>query len=251
MKRVLDLLWPRPDRPVAEQQRHDGSLAKEVDTRIRDLEGLGTVDSAAHLDAARRIADEEDRRKSGAESRATTFIAGVAALIPLMTWAVGNATSTSMCSVGWGCSLWTIAFAIAVIYFITAAYWALQTLAVSNYYVIGVEDIVEIRENRKDISKELIRQTLMLAFRNRQTINRKLTFIQIDQRRFFNGLVVLGILLMFDPVVRLGVLDSARAHVTPWLTSLSQTTLQGLPPATSSSQSATKAAAPPFTPLKP
>lgn len=245
MKRALYLLWPRPDRPVAEQQERDRSLAKEIDTRIRNLEGLGTADPVAHLDAARRIADEEDRRKSGAENRATTFIAGVAALIPLMTWAVGNATSTSMCSPGWGCSLWTVAFALAVIYFITAAYWSLQTLAVANYYVIGVEDIVEIREKRKDISRELIRQTLMLAFRNRQTINRKLTFIQIAQRRFFNGLVVLGILLMFDPFIRLGVLDNVKTQVTPWLSGGVHTRSEGRPSATSPSEPAIGVTAPP------
>jgi len=187
-----------------------------MDTQIKNLQGLGDADATLYLAAAQRIADEEDRRKSGAESRATTFIAAVAALIPLMTWSISNAAPSATCTPGWGCLAWTGTFGLAVVYFITAAYWALKTLAVANYHVIGVEDLVQAKEQRQNIQKTLIQQTLLQARRNRDTINQKLDYIKVAQRRFFNGLVVLGLLLMLDPVSRFGLLDEARSRLGSW-----------------------------------
>lgn len=216
MKKWLAVLWPRPEEISREEREVMSEHHANLDARIARLQDIGRNDPAVYLEAARRIADEEDRRRAGAESRATTFIAALAALIPLMTWALGN-TGPAVCSPGWGCLTWTCAFILAVLYFITGAYWALRSLAVANYHVIGVEDIVEIREADKEIFKGLVQQTLLQARRNRDTINEKLTYIRVAQRRFFNGLAVLGVLLMFDPVARLGVFEFVRSTAGPWV----------------------------------
>lgn len=219
MKKWLAALWPRPEEISPEEREAISKHDADVDARIGRLQDISRSEPAVYLEAARRIADEEDRRRVGAESRATTFIAALAALIPLMTWALGN-TGPAVCSPGWGCLTWTSAFILAVLYFITGAYWALRSLAVANYHVIGVEDIVEIREAGKDIFKGLVRQTLLQARRNRDTINEKLTYISVAQRRFFNGLAVLGVLLMFDPMARLGVFEFVRSIAGPWVGSI-------------------------------
>lgn len=220
MKRWLSAIWPRPEAISQEEQQTISKHGADLDARIGRLKDLSRDEPAVYLEAARRIADDEDRRKSGAESRATTFIAALAALIPLMTWALGN-TGSTVCSPGWGCLTWTSAFILAVCYFVTGAYWALRSLAVANYHVIGVEDIVDIREADKEILKGLIQQTLLQARRNRDTINEKLTYIKVAQRRFFNGLAVLGVLLMFDPMARLGVIDFVRSKAEPWIAAIS------------------------------
>ena len=212
MNMWLQILWPYPEPISATEQNANRQKNLDLDARIKHLLSLSKVEPTVHLEAARRIADEEDRRKSGAETRATTFIAAVATLIPLMTWSLGSTTS-SICSAGWGCVTWTAVFVLAVIYFVTAAYWALQSLAVANYHVIGVEDIVLIREDKRDIFKELIRQTLLQARKNRDTINQKLIYIKVAQRRFFNGLVILGLLLMFDPISRFDVFTFLRSQI--------------------------------------
>lgn len=68
------------------------------------------------------------------------------------------------------------------------------------------------KEQKKNLQyKILIQQTLLQGRRNRDTINAKLTFISaVAQRRFVNGLTVLGFLLMLDPISRFGLLESAR-----------------------------------------
>ncbi|WP_150429987.1 hypothetical protein [Dechloromonas sp. CZR5] len=203
MRELTNILWPRPEELSAIELEKFRQMDLELDAQINGLPDVDEKQLAAYLEAVQRIADEEGKRKAGAETRGTTFIAAVATLIPLMTWALGN-TDRSICSGGWGCFTWTTVFSLAVIYFVTAAYWSLKSLAVANFHVIGVEDIVLICEKKKDIIRELIQQTLLQARKNRDTINEKLTFIKIAQRRFFNGLAILGLLLMFDPLSRFG-----------------------------------------------
>lgn len=210
MNKLLQAIWPRPERRSPVKLATLQQEGRELDTRIHGLQGIGDTEASLYLEAARRITDDEDKRKTGAEARATTFIAAVAALIPLMTWAISNTGPSLTCSLGWGCFAWTGIFILAVIYFITAAHWALKTLAVANYHVIGVEDIVQVKEQRKNLHKVLIQQTLLQGRRNRDTINLKLTFIKVAQRRFFNGLAVLGLLLMLDPASRFGLIEAAK-----------------------------------------
>lgn len=205
MREVTRIFWPRPQEISASELEKFRQMDLQLDAQIKNLPEVDKEHLAAYLEAARRISDEEGKRKAGAETRATTFIAAVATLIPLMTWALSN-TDRSICSGEWGCFTWTAVFALSVVYFVTAAYWSLKSLAVANFYVVGVEDIVQICEKKKDIGRELIQQTLLLARKNRDTINEKLTCIKIAQRRFFNGLAVLALLLMLDPLSRFGTL---------------------------------------------
>lgn len=216
MKKLLRVVWPRPEQVPAESFEAGQQQGRTLDDSILGLRGLGGSEASLYLGAARRITDDEDKRKAGAEARATTFIAAVAALIPLMTWAIGSTAPSVTCSPGFGCYVWTGVFALAVLYFVTAAYWALNTLAVANYHVIGVEDIVQLKQRGQNLSKLLIQQTLLQGRRNRDTINSKLTFIKVAQRRFFNGLALLGLLLMLDPAARFGVLEAAKNQVTVW-----------------------------------
>lgn len=229
MNMWLRTLWPHPERTSATEREANRQEGLDLDARIKHLQSLSKVEPLVYLEAARRIADEEDRRKSGAETRATTFIAAVATLIPLMTWALGNTAST-ICSAGWGCVTWTAVFILAVVYFVTAAHWALQSLAVANYHVIGVEDIVLIRENCKNTLKELIQMTLLQARKNQDTINQKLTYIKVAQRHFFNGIAVLGLLLMFDPISRFDILTFLRSQVDLWIISPATAPTQSQPP---------------------
>jgi len=153
---LMQAIWPRPEQLATADIAALKQAGIELDAQIKDLQGLGDADATLYLEAAQRITDEENRRKTGAESRATTFIAAVAALIPLMTWSISNATPSMTCTPGWRCFAWTGTFGLAVAYFITAAYWALKTLAVANYHVIGVEDLVLAKKRRQNIQKALI-----------------------------------------------------------------------------------------------
>ena len=217
MKRIFLAIWPRPEPQTLEEIATLQKDRRELEARIKGLQGIPETEATLYLDAARQIADDEKKRRMGAEGRATTFITAVAALFPLMTWAISSTEISTVCSPGWGCFTWTFIFCLAVTYFITAAYWALKTLAVANYHVMGVEDIVQVIDKKKYAHKALIQETLLQATCNRGTINQKLTSIQVAQKHFFNGLVVLSLLVMLNAVQRYGVLREASAFLEAWV----------------------------------
>lgn len=212
-KSFFDLVWPRPDKETAAERAKYTQEDKESIERIKDWQGNADPDINLYLDAARRVVDEENQRKSSADTRATAFIAAIATLIPLMTWALGS--SPPACERGLPCIVWATVFTVAVVYLSRAALWSLRTLAVANYYVIGVEDLVQMnREKKGTATKELIKKTLLVARKNRDTINGKLTDIKIAQRCFVNGIIVLACLLAADPWLRFSLSTAKTASST-------------------------------------
>lgn len=203
----MRFLWPFPDKIATEKQNEYANEYKEAMQSIGDLQGFTSTELDGYLQAAQRIVDYEEKRKLGAEARATAYIAAIATLIPLMTWALGSATP--FCNSAGACGAWSAIFDVAVVYFLFAAYWCLRTLAVANYHTIGVEDLVDIKKRQRPLGKELVLQTMLVGYSNRDTINRKLDFIGTAQRCFFIGLMVLSGLLALDPWFRMGAHDSS------------------------------------------
>lgn len=219
--KILDSVWPYIESPTVSEQTVDTQKETSLRHRIRNLaDPADGARSAIFLEAAQKILDYEDGRKSSAESRATAFIAALAALIPLMTWALGNTDEAQF--VGWVLIAWAAAFILSVAYFVAATYWALRAINVANYNVVGVEEIVEISEHNQNISTELIKRALLSALANRATINKKIAFIKVSQAHFVRGFFVLGALLIFDPISRFHVVqtitekfDNQESHPKP------------------------------------
>jgi hypothetical protein len=219
LKSFFDLIWPRPEKITDAQLAQYKQEDKEDLERIKDWQGKSDPDINVYLDAARRVLDDETQRKSSADTRATAFIAAIATLVPLMTWALGS--SPPACERGIPCNIWATVFTVAVVYLARAALWSLRTLAVANYHVIGVNDLVRMNtEHKGQASKELIKKTLLCARKNQDTINAKLTDIKIAQRCLVNGIIVLACLLAADPWLRFSLSSAKPASPTTSSTSI-------------------------------
>jgi hypothetical protein len=191
---------PFPPKLSASEREELEEEDKAALRHIADMRGFSSAEIGRYLEAAQKIAEYEEKRKAGAETRATAYLAAIAALIPLMTWALGN--TTPLCSSTLGCHAWSMIFDIAVGYFLFAAWWCLRTLSVANYHAFGVEDLVEIKGAGRPLERALLVQTLQQARANRNTINAKLDYLKTAQRCFFLGLLLIGALLAIDPWFR-------------------------------------------------
>lgn len=196
----MKFLFPFPPKPSTSERMELEEKDKAALRHIGELRGFSGTEIGRYLEAAQKIAEYEEKRKTGAETRATAYLAAIAALIPLMTWALGN--TTPLCNSTMGCRTWSVIFDVAVGYFLFAAWWCLCTLSVANYYAFGVEDLVEIKDAARPIERALLVQTLQQARANRNTINSKLDYLKTAQRCFFLGLFLIGSLLAIDPWFR-------------------------------------------------
>lgn len=201
---TLNTLFPHPERISSDEIM---ARKREARAEVRLIAEIrGSKNATALLETARLVLAEEDGRKTGAEARAAAFLAAVAALIPLMTWAVG--TASPVCSPGLGCGAWSAVFILAVFYLMAAGFWSLRTFAVDTYHCLGVEEVCRFAY-AADFELAVAKETLRNARLNRNTINRKLVFIKCAQRCFYQALFLLAVLLMCDPIARFHVLSGA------------------------------------------
>lgn len=219
---LFDVIWPRLDIVTPSEVSGIQENIRRLEERIRSLKSCSAEEMALLLDEARNIRNYESTRRLNAEARATTIIATVATLFTFMTWALSNAAKDVICSPGLGCGLWSIIFSTAIVYFIAAALASLQVLTVGTYQVIGIEDLVAYRENDNNLHKSLIQDTLLTSLRNRSVINLKIAHIKIAQRRFLFGLIILGMMLIWDPFARLEVTKSIKESLLKTLASQSR-----------------------------
>lgn len=199
-RKLLALLRLAPDLPSPEQLSAWASEDEATDLQIRSLPAFPDSQVATYLEAAQRILDYEERRRATADARATAYIAAIATLVPLLTWAVGNAPP--VCGSKPGCIAWAVVFDVGIVYLVAAAFWALRTLKVASYVTAGVEDLVAIREQSRSLLQELGRAALLQARANRNTINQKMDCVRVATTAFFCGLSLFAALLAAEPWMR-------------------------------------------------
>ena len=223
MNKYVNFCWPMLGRiSAADKQKYDLEDL-DLDRKINSFKAVNDKEViGVYLEAVLRIQADEEGRKASAESRATTFIAALAAIIPLMTWALGNsarpAISTGWFSLAWSI-LWTLIFILSVAYFIASTYWSLRSINVANYHVIGIETLLEFNKGCTDVSREMIKRILLYSRKNRDTINEKITFIKIAQAHFVRGVFVLAGLLILSSLLKMAaiwpLMEQGEGHASP------------------------------------
>lgn len=217
-QRVMD-----PFFPVIEPLTTD-QIRTRKDSLASDIAGIETaefdVENERALDEAQRVAAAEIERVRTAEGKATTYLAVLAALVPLV---ITLQAATWENKTGPAPEALTIAvLAIATIYVAAAGYHAFKTLRVSGFQRIGEAEIVSAWASPKPI-KRLARDTLLASRRSRDNVNAKVTRIKVTHQHLIRAFGAFVLLLMLDPIfyglgfrndeaapASVGVADTAR-----------------------------------------
>jgi hypothetical protein len=147
------------------------------------------------LDEARRLADAEDERRRGADQNASTYLAVVAALVPLIL-AVATAiwdgkAGTAPTSVN------MLFLALAVIYVAAAGFWAFRVLEVSVANRVGASDLVTAWRRPRPLAA-LIRDILWAARLNQGKVNQKVSGIKMAHAFLLRAFLTFSALLLFN-----------------------------------------------------
>lgn len=197
--KLWQLIWPsiEPLKPAELANDRQETMNDTAEIRAMSVQ----QNQEQFLEAARGVQEVEAGRKAAAETRAAMYITATAALIPLLTWIVTNGPAECGAE-SW--PLWrTGFFAASVIYLMGAAYWSLKAMSVTAYHCIAVETLMKIHKSGEDLTAALTRETLLIARRNRDAINEKITYVKVTQEWFFRAVAVQGFLLIADPAARI------------------------------------------------
>lgn len=194
-QKLLDPIFPIIEPLTAEE------IKTEKDRLASDIEKIRTakfdVIYERALDEAQRVATAEIERVRTAESKATTYLAVLAALVPLVitlqaaTWENKTGPAPESAKLG--------VLVIATIYVAAAGYHAFKTLQVSGFQRIGESEIVSAWKTRQPL-KRLTRNTLLASRRSRNAVNAKVTRIRVTHQHLVRAFGAFVLLLILDPL---------------------------------------------------
>ena len=193
--RALDLVFPYIEKLTpAEQAVEDQRLQRD----IAAIEAADyTLNDERALDEAQKVSATEIERVRTAEGKATTYLAVLAALVPVIitlqaaNWEkkAGPAPDASRLFV----------LAVATIYIAAAGYHAFKTLQVAGFQRVGEAEIAAAWQTKKPLRK-LTRGTLLATRRSRDAVNAKITRIRVTHEHLLRAFATFVLLLLLDPL---------------------------------------------------
>ncbi|APG93439.1 hypothetical protein SAMCFNEI73_pB0242 (plasmid) [Sinorhizobium americanum] len=148
------------------------------------------------LESARALNEQETERKRSSESKASIYLAVIAAIFPVLVSLPKDLYGEELpdMSPGWQTVLLGL-FVLGVIYLVRSGIWAFRTLAVSTHNRIDATDIVHLW-GEPDANSALIRDLLVTTRMNRDEVNAKVAYIKMAHAFLLRTFIAFAILLL-------------------------------------------------------
>ena len=169
LSRVRELLWPILD--------YGSEATKQVKEMRRQeiLRGIGQAnwqDQDIVLEEARRLVSREDERRRTADTKATIYLAVLAAIVPLLLSFAKDISNYFDALQGWQAIVLVVLFLTAIVYLLGAGAWTFRILSVSTHDRVDVEELLELGGST-DTASTLIRNILVSVMNSRKFTNDK------------------------------------------------------------------------------
>jgi hypothetical protein len=192
MKRVREFFWPLLDKVP----RFAAKQAKED----REAE-LAAIRSATWklpeaMEHARQLTTAENERKQGAETKASLYLAVIAAIVPILGSLVTDFFQHASNSPGDAFGIVTLAiFVLGMAYLLACGVWSFRTLKVSTYSRVDVTELLQAAAS-SDPEQHLVKEMLCAVRMNRDEVNAKITRIRMAHLFLIRTFLTLSLLLM-------------------------------------------------------
>ncbi|MDE0397764.1 MAG: hypothetical protein OXL96_08185 [Candidatus Poribacteria bacterium] len=186
-----EFLWPCLEREdqekISKRKEHLKNIVDGIETvRWRSLDTV--------LEEIRRLTAREDERRKTAETKATIYLAVLAAIVPLSASFVEDLVKFLEPSDDWQFFVLVFISLLAIAYLLAAGVWTFRTIEVSGYHRVEVEDLFRLGIER-EIKLALSRKILATVMKNRAVVNRKVTNLRMAHAfiiRLFVSIVLIS-----------------------------------------------------------
>ncbi|KTT98220.1 hypothetical protein SB4_11760 [Sphingomonas sanguinis] len=149
------------------------------------------------LDEAQKVAAAEMERVRTAEGKATTYLAVLAALVPVIITLQAANWEKKAGPAPDGARLFVLA--LATVYVAGAGFNAFKTLQVRGFQKVGESEIVAAWRTPTPLRK-LTRGTLLATRNSRAVVNEKVTRILVTHEHLLRAFGIFILLLLLDPL---------------------------------------------------
>ena len=175
LSKLREIIWPVLDLGTDEdrarkEEQHTNDLAAILRTRWKNQ---GVI-----LEEARRLVLREDERRKTAETKATIYLAVLAAIVPLSLSFVKDLSAYFSTLSHWQIIVLLGLLLVAIAYLFRAGIWIFRTIQVSIHDRVDVKELVELR-SASDTELELCRKILTSVMRNNKYGNQKFTKLRM------------------------------------------------------------------------
>ncbi len=202
MNRIIELVWPRLNRSTNSDERE---LRKQIDKTIDDIEQAQWQPIDSILEESRELFRIEEGRRKSADTKATIYLAVLAAVVPLFATLTKEFFIASQMFENWQIFTLIPIFMLGTLYLLVAGIWAFRAIKVAGYHRVEVEDLIKL-SNKDDIDLSVCKELLKAVRRNREPVNEKITRVIMAHEflvRMFISYVLLLILIGLMTVVPL------------------------------------------------
>lgn len=210
---LITFIFPFPRPLTSEAKARVKALNDSTEALINSARWDKSPASA--LEQAARIVDSEHERRRTAERKATTYLAVLAALVPVtLSIQAAEWDNKTGPAPQW---LRLLILVIAVTYTAAAGWNAFKALQVAGIHVIGVHDLAKAWQG-SDGPKNLAQSTAFHILASHSAINAKVTSIKVTHAHLIRAFFFFIILLLIDPVTyqlqSIGVISKAKEGCT-------------------------------------
>jgi hypothetical protein len=213
MMSLFRVFWPHIEREtrldtmrLSVEQWQDIDLIKQT---------AWDKDGGEALEQARRLADQESERKKAAESKASIYLAVIAAIVPVLSSLLTDFFGESFNDYPRPFQVASILlFVLGMIYLVASGIWAFRTLAISSHTRVDAIDIAKAWGEVKPVPA-LIRELLISTRLNHAGANKKMDYIRLAHefllRTFLTFTVLFLLMVLRQP------LEIAVSATAPWI----------------------------------
>ena len=192
MDKWYEIVWPTlvtsEGANLRNEQKKQRDLAAIERARWNDVESV--------LDEARRLADLEMNRRKSAESKATIYLAALAALLPLTGTLVNTRSEHLNAEWQWQIIVFLGFLCVIAVYFVASGIWSLRTIKRSVHHRLDVDELVAAQEN-PSADAMLCKAILKSVVNDRYGTNAKVSSMAMAHAFFVRLFVMYVLLLVF------------------------------------------------------
>lgn len=192
MKRVARFFWPQRGMTETSVKASEADLMKDL-AAIRSTEWNSVPDAMGH---ATQLTEVENDRKQSADSKASLYLAVIAAIVPILGSLVTDFYQDTDRTAGdTFAAVSLLLFVVGMIYLIASGIWSFRTLKVSNYVRVDVTEFItaSTSSNPQD---SLVKEMFCAVRMNRDEVNAKTSCIRMAHEFLVRTFLTFSLLLL-------------------------------------------------------
>lgn len=217
LTKLRELIWPVLETGTAEdkakkEERHRNVLAAVAKTTWKNKDVI--------LEEARRLVLREEERRKTAETKATIYLAVLAAIVPLSLSFVKDLPAYFGSLSDLQVLVFIILLLAAISYLLAAGVWTFRTIQVSVHDRLDVEELIGL-DSSSDTELELCRMMLKSVKNNNKYGNEKISKLRMAHAFLIRTFIVFVLVVVYVGLITVynhfqGFCNYAQGLVDIW-----------------------------------